>query len=47
VLILPWNFADEIQEQLSGIGEWGAKFILPIPEVEIRDPLATPSMVAR
>jgi hypothetical protein len=47
VLILPWNFADEIQEQLSGIGEWGAKFILPIPEVEIRDPLATTSMVAR
>ena len=39
VLILPWNFADEIEDQLSGISDWGAKFILPIPEVVIHDPM--------
>ena len=39
VLILPWNFADEIEDQLSGISVWGAKFIIPIPEVAIRDPM--------
>lgn len=35
VLILPWNLKDEIQEQLSYIREWGGKFIVPIPEVEV------------
>jgi hypothetical protein len=38
VLILPWNFADEIEAQLSGIGAWDAKFIVPIPEPVIREP---------
>ncbi len=35
VLILPWNLKDEIKEQLSYIYEWGGKFIVPIPEVEV------------
>jgi SAM-dependent methyltransferase len=35
VLVLPWNLKDEICAQLSYIGEWGGKFVLPIPEVEI------------
>jgi 2-polyprenyl-3-methyl-5-hydroxy-6-metoxy-1,4-benzoquinol methylase len=35
VLILPWNLKDEIQEQLSYIREWGGKFVVPIPEVEV------------
>jgi hypothetical protein len=35
VLILPWNFKDEIMKQLAYIRNWGGKFVLPIPEVEI------------
>jgi hypothetical protein len=37
LLILPWNPKDEIMAQLSGIGEWGAKFVVPIPEVALYD----------
>jgi hypothetical protein len=37
VLILPWNFKDEIIEQMSHIREWGGRFILPIPDVVIVD----------
>lgn len=35
VLILPWNFKDEIVEQMAYIREWGAKFVVPIPEVRV------------
>lgn len=35
VLILPWNLKDEIVGQLSYIKEWGGKFIVPIPSLEI------------
>lgn len=35
VLILPWNLKNEIMAQLSGIREWGGKFVVPIPEVTI------------
>ena len=35
VLILPWNFKDEIMGQMSGIREWGGKFVVPIPEVKV------------
>jgi len=35
VLILPWNLRDEILAQLAYAREWGARFILPIPEVEV------------
>ena len=35
VLILPWNLRDEISAQMSGIREWGGKFVVPIPEVEV------------
>jgi hypothetical protein len=36
ILILPWNFADEIVSQLSYVEEWGAKIIVPIPRVSVR-----------
>jgi hypothetical protein len=35
VMILPWNFKDEILMQMEFIHDWGAKFIVPIPEVKI------------
>jgi hypothetical protein len=35
VLILPWNLKDEIIGQMSCIREWGAKFVVPIPRVEV------------
>jgi hypothetical protein len=35
VLILPWNLKEEITKQLSYIGEWGGRFIVPIPRLEI------------
>lgn len=38
VLILPWNLRDEIVEQMAHIAEWGGKFVVPIPRVEVIDP---------
>jgi hypothetical protein len=35
VLILPWNFKDEIMAQMAFIGEWGGQFVTPIPEVTV------------
>ncbi|CAG0971734.1 C-methyltransferase [Anaerolineae bacterium] len=35
VMILPWNFKDEIMQQVGYIREWGGKFIVPIPEVKV------------
>ncbi len=35
VLILPWNFKDEIMQQMADIRKWGGQFVVPIPEVRI------------
>jgi SAM-dependent methyltransferase len=35
ILILPWNLKREIVEQLAYAREWGARFIVPIPRVEV------------
>ncbi|MFI5323862.1 MAG: methyltransferase domain-containing protein [Thermodesulfobacteriota bacterium] len=35
VMILPWNFKDEIVRQLHYIRGWSGKFIVPIPEVTV------------
>ena len=35
VIIFPWNLKDEIVAQLSYIKDWGGKFVVPIPELEI------------
>lgn len=31
IVILPWNIADEVIEQMSTASAWGARFIVPIP----------------
>jgi SAM-dependent methyltransferase len=31
LLILPWNLKDEIIQQMSGIRDWGGKFVVPMP----------------
>jgi hypothetical protein len=38
ILILPWNLKDEIVQQMRHVGSWGAKFIVPIPELAVIDP---------
>ena len=38
LLVLPWNLKNEIVEQMRHVGEWGCKFIMPIPTVEVIDP---------
>lgn len=35
VLILPWNLRDEITQQLAHVREWGGRFVVPIPRVEV------------
>jgi SAM-dependent methyltransferase len=35
ILILPWNLRDEIVAQLAPARDWGARFVVPIPEVEV------------
>jgi len=37
VLILPWNLKNEIKEQLAFIREWGGRFVVPIPRVQIEE----------
>jgi hypothetical protein len=33
----PWNLAPEIMEQTAFIREWGGRWIIPIPEVQVRE----------
>ena len=36
LVIIPWNLKEEIMEQMNYIREWGGKFMIPIPEIEIK-----------
>lgn len=38
VLILPWNLRKEIAAQMKHIGDWGGKFVVPIPEATVFEP---------
>ncbi|KQT04772.1 class I SAM-dependent methyltransferase [Rhizobium sp. Leaf386] len=38
VFILPWNLKDEIIQQMRHIGDWGGKFVIPIPSISVIDP---------
>ena len=35
LLVLPWNLRDEITAQMAGIREWGGRFVVPVPRVEV------------
>jgi SAM-dependent methyltransferase len=35
IFILPWNLKNEIMAQLAYVREWGGKFVVPIPEVQV------------
>jgi hypothetical protein len=38
LLILPWNLKQEIIQQMRHVGDWGCKFIVAIPNIEVIDP---------
>ena len=35
IVILPWNLREEIVHQLSYAREWDARFVVPIPRLEV------------
>ena len=35
LFILPWNLKNEIVAQMRHVGDWGCKFIVPIPTVHV------------
>lgn len=35
ILILPWNLKEEISKQHDYVKEWGGRFVVPIPKVEV------------
>jgi SAM-dependent methyltransferase len=37
LLILPWNLKDEIMEQMAHIRQWGGRFVVPIPGLQVFD----------
>lgn len=35
VIIFPWNIKEEVMSQLYYIREWGGKFVVPIPDLQV------------
>jgi SAM-dependent methyltransferase len=35
ILILPWNLKEEISKQHDYVADWGGRFVVPIPKVEV------------
>ena len=35
LLILPWNLREEVAQQMAGIRDWGGRFVVPIPTIEV------------
>ena len=38
IVILPWNFRDEIAAQLAYTADWGAELVVFVPEVTVLPP---------
>jgi SAM-dependent methyltransferase len=37
LFILVWNLKDEVMKQMAHIREWGGRFVVPLPEVQVLD----------
>jgi C-methyltransferase C-terminal domain len=37
LLILPWNLRDEIVRKMASVRDWGCKFVVPIPQLQVFD----------
>ncbi len=35
VLILPWNLREEVMAQMDAVRDWGGRFVVPIPSVQV------------
>jgi FlaA1/EpsC-like NDP-sugar epimerase len=35
VIIFPWNIKEEVMNQMEYIKEWGGKFVVPIPGLQV------------
>lgn len=35
LLILPWNLKGEVMQQMAALRDWGGRFVVPIPQVEV------------
>jgi SAM-dependent methyltransferase len=35
LLVLPWNLKDEITSQMVDVREWGCRFVIPVPRLEL------------
>jgi SAM-dependent methyltransferase len=35
LLLLPWNLKDEITTQMADVREWGCRFVVPVPHLEL------------
>jgi SAM-dependent methyltransferase len=35
ILILPWNLKEEIMEQMKEVRQWGGRFVIPIPSLQV------------
>lgn len=35
IVILPWNIREEIESQLTYVREWGAQFVIAVPELRV------------
>jgi SAM-dependent methyltransferase len=47
LFILPWNLKNEIVAQMRHVGDWGGKFIVPIPTVHVIDPNELPKETSK
>ena len=45
IVILPWNLAREISEQLAYTAEWGARLVIPVPRATMFEPGSLPATV--
>jgi SAM-dependent methyltransferase len=35
LVVLPWNLRDEITSQMADVREWGCRFVIPVPQLEL------------